>query len=185
MINPSTEVEMIDEVASWVAFIPEKMTVVYSREHLYAELCDLLRKNATDELRVIEDADNGDWIADAALCKVYAEKVNHREEPSIHLTSYAIKALERGPVKRKAGRVWYDTWWRDRGIACLVFFTIVRFNLKPTRNREQADRGEPSACSIVAAALVRHLINVSERTVENLWARLQGDVGRGVLTSQI
>jgi hypothetical protein len=176
------EAAAIDLVSTWVEIVKEKLTAESSRQFLEAGLVYLLRRDAVDELQIIKDADAGDEIADAALCKVYEQKVNHREEATIHLTSYVLKTLRRrGPMQRGRGGVWYDGWRRKYSILCLVFLTVRRFNLAPTRNREQRRRKQPSASSIVAAALGRHRINVTEKTVENLWGALQGHIGVYIL----
>jgi hypothetical protein len=98
------------------------------------------------------------------------------------LKAYGIKAVLRGPVARAAGRsTWFDNWRRDIGIACLVYLAKERFGLRPTRNREQRRRRQPSACSIVAAALGRRHVNVAEKRVENIWAGLRGQVAAFVI----
>jgi hypothetical protein len=188
MTLPATidEAEAIDNVVGWLEMVREKMTAAYSREWLAEALCDLLRRDAIEVSKIVEAADNGDAVADAALRKVYAEKRDRDETPSVTLRAYGIKAIQRGPVKRKRGRAtWHDNWRRDIGIAVLVFLTIRRFGLLPTRNREQRRREQASACSVVSAALGRHHINVDEKRIENIWGRLQIHVGRYLLSGQI
>jgi hypothetical protein len=180
-----SEAEVINEVSTWIETIQEKMTAPYSREWLEAALCDLLRRDAIDELRIIKAADDGDEIADAALRRIYAELCDRDEKPTVTLRAYGIKAIQRGPVKRRRGHLWYDNWRRDFGIVVLVYLTIRRFGLAPTHNREQKRRQQPSACSVVAAALGRHRINITEKTVENLWGALQGHVAAYLLTAEI
>jgi hypothetical protein len=164
-------------VAQWVQVVQDKMTASASREWLEATLCDFLRQGLIETLKVIEAADAGDEIADAALRRVYAEMSDVGEVPAT-LKAYGIKAVLRGPVTRSAGRnMWFDNWRRDIGIACLVCLTMVRFELRPTRNREQRRKRRPSASSVVAAALGKQArINVAEKRVENIWAGLQGQV---------
>jgi hypothetical protein len=89
--------------------------------------------------------------------------------------AYEARRRLRGPVTRSAGRNEHDNWRRNIGIACLVYTTMARFGLRPSRNREQRRRGQPSACSIVAAALGRQF-NITEKRVENIWFGLAGQV---------
>jgi hypothetical protein len=178
------EAEMVDAVSQWVLVVQDRLTAS-PREQLEAACRDYLQLGLTELLQVIEAADNGDEIADAALCCIYKEMRDARLEPS--LEAYAIKALERGPVTRKPGRAtWFDNWRRDIGIAVLVFLTVYRFNLWPTRNREQRRRCQPSASSVVKAALDQVLhINITEGRVENIWGRLNVYIGRFIATAKI
>lgn len=179
------EAEMVDAVSQLVLKVEEKLTAS-PREWLEAGCRDYLQLGLTEMLQVIKDADNGDEIADAALCRVYREMRDARLEPSVTLEAYAIKALERGPVKRKAGRnTWFDNWRRDFGIAVLVFLTVCQFNLRPTRKDRQHGRDRLTACRIVSRALGTLPINVTEGTVENIWGRLNGHIGRFIATAQI
>jgi hypothetical protein len=177
-----SEAEAVNEVASWVAAIQEKMTASYSRAWLEATLRDHLQRGLVEMLQVIQSADDGDDIADAALRRVDAEMRERNEEPSATLKAYGIKAAMRGPVTRGRGHQWYDDWRRNLGIVILVYLTQERFGLKPTRNREQRRRQQPSASSIVAAALGRHRISIGEKRIENTWGALQGHLGRYFLT---
>jgi hypothetical protein len=186
MTLPATfsEAEMIDTVDIWIGEIQESMTAQYSREWLEAKLRDHLQGGLTDMLWVVEAADRGDVIADAALRRVYAEMRNRHETPPVILEGYIIKTLARGAVTRGRGQFWFDDWRRNIGIAALVFMTAREFGLHPTRNRAQTRRRQASACSVVAAALWRRNVYVKEGTVENIWAKLQNEVsayvtGRG------
>ena len=171
------ENQAIEIMSREVAKIERSMTADYSRTWLEEMLCDHLRRGLIETLQVIGWADDGDEIADAALRRVYAETCDRGEEPPVTLKAYGIKAVMRGPVLRGRGRnMWFDNWRRDVGIAVLVFLTRRGLGLAPTRNREQRRRQQPSACSIVAAALGRARINVTEKRVENIWGKLQADV---------
>jgi hypothetical protein len=171
------ETAMVAIIGDWIAVVEQKMTASASREWLEATLCDFLRQGLIETLTVIQAADAGDEIADAALRRVYAEMSDVGEVP-VTLKAYGIKAVLRGPVTRLAGRnMWFDNWRRDIGIACLVCLTMAQFGLRPSRNREQKRKRRPSASSVVAAALGKQArINVAEKRVENIWAGLQGQV---------
>jgi hypothetical protein len=180
------EAEAIAEVSTWVEEIQEKMTSSFSREWLETTLRDYLQQGLIEILQVIEAADNGDEIADAALRRADAELRERNEERSATLKAYGIKAAMRGPVTRGRGHRWYDDWRRNIGVACLVYMAHRRFGLSPTRNRDQRRRQQASACSVVAAALGCHRVNVNERRVENIWGgRLQGHLAAFLLTAKI
>lgn len=169
------ENQAIEIMSCEVAKIERSMTADYSRAFLEGILRWQLQQGLVDMLQVIEWADvKHDEIADAALRRVYAETCDRGEEPPATLKAYGIKAVLRGPVQRGRGRnMWFDNWRRDIGIAVLVFLTRRGFfGLATTRNRESRHRQQPSACSIVAAALGRAHINVTEKRVENIWGKL-------------
>ena len=161
-----------------VANIEQRMTADYSRAFLEAILRWQLQQGLIETLQVIAWADAGDEIADAALRQVYAEMCDRGEEPSATLKAYGIKAVLRGPVGRGDGRnTWFDNWRRDIGIGCLVFWTMHRFGFNTySRNREQRRRQQPSPSSLVSDALGRKGINVGEKRVENIYARLKGPI---------
>jgi hypothetical protein len=180
MINLSTILpdknQAIDIVSrEGVANIEQRMTADYSRAWLEAVLRWQLQQGLIETLQVIKWADDGDEIADAALRRVYREMRDARLEPSVTLEAYAIKALERGPIGRGDGRnTWFDNCRRDIGIGCLVFWTMHRFGFNTySRNREQRRRQQPSPSSLVSDALGRRGINVGEKRVENIYARLK------------
>jgi hypothetical protein len=171
------EDQAINFVGQQVSVIEKRMTAEYSREWLEAMLRWQLQQGLIETLQVIQWADDGDELADSALRRVYAEMRDRGEEPPATLKAYGIKAVLRGPVTRRAGRnMWFDNWRRDIGISLLVYLTSQRFGLRPTRNREQRRRQQPSACSIVSTALGRGHFNIAEKRVENIWGRLRGHV---------
>jgi hypothetical protein len=174
-----TEVEVseaVNKAANAIEVIREKMESDSTREWLTLALCDHLERSLIEDLQVIEWADAGDNIADAALCRVYAEKRNRHEQPTVAVEFYALRALARGPLQRRRGNLWYDDWRRNIAIALLVYLTADHYGLAPTRNREQRRRRQPSASSIVSDALGRHGINIADKRVENIYGRLRGEV---------
>jgi hypothetical protein len=168
------EAETIEEVTHWVDVVRDRMSTDASHAWLQATLQDFLRRGLIETLRVIEAADAGDQIADAALRRVAAEMADAGLELPVTLKAYSIKALVRGPVTRSRGRSSFNNWRRDIGIACLVHLVMKRFGLAATRNREQKRRHQPSACSVVAAALGRTRINITEKTTEGIYRGLAG-----------
>jgi hypothetical protein len=179
------EAEAIAAVSQWVEVIQAKMTAEASREWLGSTLRDFLRRGLIETLKVIEAADAGDEIADAALRRVCAEMLDRGEMLPAALRTYCEKALLRGPINtRTAGRnMWFDNWRRDIGIAVLVYLTKERFGLRPTRNR--TSKRKPSACSVVSAALGQVRINTAEKRVENIWAGLAGQVTTFVISQKM
>ena len=177
------EKAMVGTVAGWLTIVQHKMTAPASREWLEATLREYLRQGLIETLRVVEAANAGDEIADAALRRVYAEMVEIGIEPPATLKAYGIKAILRGPVTRPRGRnMWFDNWRRDIGIVVLVYLAMKQFGLRRTRNREQRRRNEPSASSIVALALGRARINIAEKRVESLWGGLGEQVAAFALS---
>ena len=162
------ETEMVNIACGLVEILQNRMRRESTREYLEATLCDHLQRGLVEILEVVAWADGGCPIADAALRRVFAEKLESHEEPSATLKAYGIKASMRGPVTRGRGQYWFDNWGRNIGIALLVRAISQKFNLTMTRNREQRRCKQPSAPSIVAAALGRYKFNITEKTVENI-----------------
>ena len=169
------EAAAIDAVVGLIDELRERIAAPRILKWLELKMHDQLRTGLLGELQVIEWAERGDVIADAALRMMYAEMRNHHEEPSVLVEAYIIKTIVRGAATRGRGHFWFDNWGRDIGITVLVYLTAETFSLHPTRNREQRRHRQASACSIVAEALGRRRINIREKTVENIWARLQGE----------
>jgi hypothetical protein len=164
------EREAVAAALKWYDVISDKMTASASREWLQTTLQDFLRQGLIERLKVIEAADKGDDIADAALRQVYAEMRECGQEPPANLKAYGIRAVLRGPVARTLGRYGkYDNWRRDIGLACLIYLVHYRFRLLPTRTRWSRHERTPSACSIVRIALHKRGIKVSESRLNNLW----------------
>jgi hypothetical protein len=180
-LPPAINLNKVNEgIDQMIATIGLDLTAQRSREWLETALRESLLQGSIEMLSVIEDAEKGDEIADVVLRQIYFDYRDAGREAPKTLEVYCLRALVGRPATRAAGRVWYDNWRRDIGIAVLVFMTSVRFgrfNLRPTRNREQRRCQQPSYCSLVTAGLGRGGINISEKRVENIWARLQGQIG--------
>ncbi len=171
------ENEMIEFASQKLAVVQQQMSASYSRKWLEAMACDCLQEGLIETLKLIEAADDGDEIADAALRRVYAEMSDRGEEPPATLKAYGIRAVLHGPVRRGRGaHTWFDHWRRDIGIAVLVFLVSEHFGLSSTRNREQRRAGQLSGSSVVSAAFGRRRTNISEKTIENIWGRLRRPV---------
>jgi hypothetical protein len=168
------EAEAIDTVSQWVETVQARMAAEASREWLESTLRDFLMRDFINRMQVIEAAEAGDEIADAALARAYHSMMDRGEMPPASMIAYEARARLRGPIKRGRGRNTYDNWQRDIGIAVLVYLTAERFRLRPTRN--PASKRKISACCVVASALGRARINVAEKRVENIWAGLAGQV---------
>jgi hypothetical protein len=162
------ETEMVNIICGWIEILQNMMRSEPTRQYLEATLCEHLQRGLVEILQAVAWADGGCPIADAALRRVFAEKLERNEEPSATLKAYGIKASMRGPVTRGRGHYWFDDWRRNIGIALLVRAASLKFNLPMTRNREQRRRQQPSAPSIAAIALGRYKFNLCEKTVENI-----------------
>jgi hypothetical protein len=168
------EAEIITIVEGWIDVVHDKMTTKASRAVLEAGLCDHLKRGLVEIPDAVAWADAGCEIADAALCRLYIDMRDRREETTVTLEAYALKALRRRqPLPRKPGLMWFDNWTRNVAIAVLVHMTQIRFEIVATQNREHRRQPKPSATSIVAAALGRHKINITEKTVGNIWSGLR------------
>jgi hypothetical protein len=174
--TPADEAAMVAKAREWVEIIDDKLAPENARDWLFDALCDRLRRGMVDVQVVVDAADAGDDIADAALRHVDAEMRDNHVEAPVTLQAYAIKAAKRGAVKRSRGRRWHRNFRRDIGIAILVLFVMLQFGLNPTRNREQRRRCRPSAASVAAAALGPRHGNPTEMTVANIWLRRQRDI---------
>src|SRR5947207_12014842 len=75
------EKQMVDIICQDLEVIADKMTAKASRAWLLNTLCDFLRQGLIETLMVIEAADAGDEIADAALRLVFAEMNDAGIEP--------------------------------------------------------------------------------------------------------
>jgi hypothetical protein len=156
--------------------VQEWMSAEATQEWLEGVLLDHLQRGLVEALDVIKIADKGDPIADAVLRRYIAELTDAGIDPGKTLSAYGIKSLLHGPVERGRGHFWSENFRRDVGISCLVFLAEQQFGLKPTRNRKQRHRGDPSASSVVSGALGRIGINIGEKTVEGLHSGVQGTV---------
>jgi hypothetical protein len=173
---------MIDMVATtWLPLIMERLWASGSEAWLEDTLCRFIRSGFIETLAVEKAASKGDIISDRALRRVFAEMTNAGQYPGAVIWAYGIKAAQCPPVERGQGHVWFTNWHRDLGIACLVFLVGKNFSLPFTRNEKQRARGEPSSSSVVSGALGQRRINVAERTIDNIFGRLHGQIAAFVL----
>jgi hypothetical protein len=174
-ITEATEREAIETVSGWLARFPALSTVA-TREWLMRTLIDLVTRDAIDIDLVITAAKAGDEIADAALLRVFRDTLDRGEMPPARLRVYGMDATKRGPVRRRRGRSAFDNLRRDIATSVLVFLTHARFGFQIMREQEKKpgrDQG-PTACAVVAAALRRAGVAVSEKRVMNIWSGLAG-----------
>jgi hypothetical protein len=180
----------VNRLALHVATLHHKLQKEYSRDWLEAEL----RKGLCDGrlslcIKAVEAADKGDEIADAALRRVHAEMqggmVVEREPGHLQVWAYGQRAIERPPRKRPRGHRWHDDWLRNLMICFLIDLACREYGVHPTRNREarRANR-EPSAISLVVAALARNKVHIDEASVQqNIWFGLPGELARAAADS--
>jgi hypothetical protein len=186
---PFDEKRAINRVAIMVALAHHQLSKEWSRQWLEVTLRQYLRGGLITVIKVVEAADKGDEIADAALREVGAELL---ELPSgrpgdIQIIAYLQRAAQRAPHKRKRGRQWYDQWSRDLAICLLIQLACKEFGVRPTRNRASVSaKRKPSGCSLVTAALARNKIDLDERSIQqNIWLGLPGELSRQAFAQRI
>ena len=171
------EAEAIEEVGRWIAVVQDMMTAEASGPWLERTLREFMQQGLIETLTVTRAAREGDQIADTACRQVFHETLDRGEMPGAALRAYIAERDLLGPARRRAGRnTLFDHWRRDIGIAVLVFLVCKRFNLRPTRSPESRTKLRPSGCSVLAPALGKARINVSEGRLQNIWALLGGQV---------
>ena len=106
-----------------------------------------------------------------AINATFARQPTTAEELSIEASiSRRIRELHLRPPAGKRGR---PPQQRDRHIqiAGAVAMLVEDAGLKPTRSHLARRRDDPSACSIVTAALDQLREHLAERSVEDIWNR--------------
>jgi hypothetical protein len=119
---------------------------------------------------------DGDTDADAALCFIASKMLLFRRELPPHLSAYiSAVLLERSDKRehRRRGGNPYAKGSRDFFIVGAVA-RLVQIGFNPTRNRASPDEAEESACSIVAKALERIGMYISEAGIEKAWRKTKG-----------
>jgi hypothetical protein len=175
------ETRAINRIAIQVATALHKMSAQASRETLASLLRDCLRRgDLIVTVKAIEAAENAsDELADSVLRFTYAEMKNAREPMSKQLEAFGERAVLRPPVSRGRGAAWYDAWTRNIAICVLIPLVCAEFDLLPTRNRESRRQRKPSGISLVAGALKRNGIELTERTIQqHIWLGLPGALVR-------
>jgi hypothetical protein len=158
MLLPSvTKVQELNAFAGSLLFDWRGSTLVY-------------RKDRAD---VLIDGANGDAFIDKVLCGAAAIILDALGGiPDARLRSYVCGRLMGGltPLtKRRRGQKKADNSYRDAVIAgWLIPPLLDRFNA--TRNAET--RHAESACSISTTALAHVGVHISEKRLENIWAKV-------------
>ena len=168
------EAEVVETIAHWIDLVAEMLTSEASRLMLRKHIRERLRAGTIPGMQVIAAAEAGHQDADMALRELAAQYISQRTQMPTELANYVQCALLQPPVTYPQGRNIADTWMRDIGIAVLVQLTKERWSLPKTRSRLTRNPNRLSACYLVARALGRHGINLSERRVEKIFdARTQ------------
>jgi hypothetical protein len=142
-----------------------------------------LRGDIDRQIQVIEAAEAGDHVAHNSLVKMYWSMVNAGETPPIVVASYVARANLRPPPRRPRGKhTPYQHLHRDQTLMALIVLACLRFGLQPTRNRAAKITGHPCGASLVAPAVRRRGIKISEIRLANMWAENGGE--RGVAAVQ-
>jgi hypothetical protein len=123
--------------------------------------------------RLIDKARNGDSVATSVLCNNAARFVESGRPLPTRLRELIVEVLkavaDARPTKR--GRDPYANHPRNFQIACTIF-NVINLGFRPTKNR--ATEAE-SACSIVAKALAKLDIHLSDVSIEKIWERFSRD----------
>jgi hypothetical protein len=183
------EKRAINRVAIRVATVYQQLSSDWSRQWLEITLRKYLRGGLISVIKVVEAADAGDEIADAALREVGGELVEAALRDAervgrpgdLQIIAYFQRAAQRAPHGRRRGKHhWSDHWSRNLIICMLIHLASNEFGIKPTRNRESTRAGRnPSGCSLVTAGLARNGVHLKERSIQqNIWLGLPGELFR-------
>jgi hypothetical protein len=148
------------------------------REWLRTLLRERLRRGLTDRQLVVDAAWAGCKLSHDVVMTEFHELLDVNEMPPASLRAYAARAGER---RFKPGSPWYEDFIRNLGfciLICVAGREFEQFGLNPTRNREQRRTRQPSWCSLVRAGLERNGIHLGEKTLENLWGGVYGQLVR-------
>ena len=161
------EAKAIDALDRMMSFIGVMFTT--EAGHLMLRIYFRALIGAGTISRVIAAARSGNRDADRALREVAAEMLDRGVLPSTLLRTYAQDALLQPQVTYPQGRNIGDTWSRDLIIAGLVGAASRSWHLPKTRSHTSKKPNRLSACYLVAKALGRRRINLSERRVETIF----------------
>jgi hypothetical protein len=184
---PEDESWAVEHYAAAVGLMLEQVRE-RSSERLEATLKKLLLEGERKvAVGVAALADKGDFIADRALLDAAADLLTAAVQGQtlapghLQIIAYLQRIDLRAPGKRKPGRHECDLWYRNICICVLVKHACAWLGVQPTRNLASKRPGRrPSGCSIVAQALGRVGVHISEKTVQqHLWLGSWGEVVRG------
>ena len=119
--------------------------------------------------RLIVKARAGDYVAKSVLYRLAADFVESGWAMPKRLGEYIGHRLKAEALnsRKRPGRDPYANRRRNFRIARTIC-EVVKLGFRPTRNRASQNK---SACSIVAQALARGGIHLSESAVEKIWQR--------------
>jgi hypothetical protein len=175
IIDAEVESAMIATVSHWLYLARDLLSSESSQKFIRHKLRAMVREGTASALMIIAWARAGVPDADEILRAEIAQALDHGQPLSATLACYAATSLLSSPPPANARAVVAaDHLLRDMVIACMVGVCCSEWPfLRATRNR--ASQAPPSACSIVAKALLRHHIALSERRIEGIF-RLYGDL---------
>jgi hypothetical protein len=165
--------------------LESKVATRVSIDDLEGLLLDRLRDGglAITEKAVYAAEHEDDEMADRCLRQVYAEKA---DAPgglmSGQLNAFGVRAVNRPPVTRGPGaHTWYENFKRDVLVGALVQWTCLEFGLRKSRSRASRREQMPSGGSVVAAALYRCGIELSEKRIGEIHDGLAGVLGEALI----
>jgi hypothetical protein len=155
---------MVEVAVQWIDRVSEKLKTEYAHGVLRDYIREQLQQGTLSTKAVIDAARRGNPHADFALRWRIHEMLEYNEELPTSLKAYIQDALFTGPLSDISTNV-ADLYYPDAAIAIMVKMAIVFWHLNPTRNRASK---RPSASTVVARALIRRGINVTEWQVEHI-----------------
>jgi hypothetical protein len=121
--------------------------------------------------RLIARARDGDPVAQKLIFLIAARFVEGGCAMPRRLRAYMAELLysqARGIPQGRRGQKPYAKFTRNFDVACIIL-EVVKLGFHPTRNR--ATQESESACSVVAKALVKLGVHMSDSAVEKVWAQ--------------
>jgi hypothetical protein len=149
----------------------------------------LLERLRVDDLKMTELAVHAaeresDEIADRCLRQVYAEKANAPGgDMSATLRAFGVRAVRRPVVTRGRGaQSALADFMRNILVGMLVQLSCVEYGLRKSRSRASRRDRMPSGASVVAAALWRCGLKLSESRIGEIYDGLEGDLARSFIS---
>jgi len=173
MTEPFGEEAAVAEIATWAALAANHTTAEASRIYFRKKVQQLLADGRMPYAEAIRKIECHHRDVDLALREHVAALLTLGEGLPEELRTFAHHALFNPPVTYPKGRVTIDDFTRNIAASVLVDLTLKRWpDLKETRSRGSRRARQPSACSLVAAAMNRALAdcNFSEGRVEQIVA---------------
>jgi hypothetical protein len=181
------EAEIINIIVELIDAARERITTGESRLYLEQFFYEALRGRKTlPAATVIAWADAGNPVADRAVRRYGAEVLDQGREAELTalVRAQLVKLLLRPPVPYPQGRHVLANLLRDFWLPMLMQNVAAALHVPATRAADRAGSAiAPSAGSLIAKALARRGVKLSERQInriywerERLWADLESSM---------